>query len=164
MLYETAWVEFISLKLQPVLVNIIVYCWAVKSSEFKRWLTGLGATFTPAKGSYFRVMLNGKLSILPMHQKELPKGTVEAIKKQLGLKSGAYSESRVAFICVPNLGMCSMRLSIECNGGHGVAVLKIQECHTVIVRRLLWYFGVFRKEGCRGLEKDAARVLRLPLC
>jgi predicted RNA binding protein YcfA (HicA-like mRNA interferase family) len=32
------------------------------------------------------VTLKGKKSIIPMHQKDLPTGTVEAIKKQLGLK------------------------------------------------------------------------------
>ena len=58
----------------------------MKSTEFKRWLAGLGATFEPAKGSHFRVRLNGKTSILPMHGKELKKGTLEGIKKQLGLK------------------------------------------------------------------------------
>ncbi len=58
----------------------------MKSSELKRWLAKQGATFTPAKGSHFRVYLNGKQSIIPMHQKEIPTGTVEAIKKQLGLK------------------------------------------------------------------------------
>jgi mRNA interferase HicA len=58
----------------------------VKSSEFKRWLADQGATFTPAKGSHFHVYLNGKQSIIPMHQKDIPTGTVEAIKKQLGLK------------------------------------------------------------------------------
>jgi mRNA interferase HicA len=52
----------------------------------KRWLAGQGATFTPAKGSHFHVVLNGKKSIIPMHQKDIPTGTVEAIKKQLGLK------------------------------------------------------------------------------
>jgi predicted RNA binding protein YcfA (HicA-like mRNA interferase family) len=31
-------------------------------------------------------MLNGKASILPMHSKDLKKGTVGGIKKQLGLK------------------------------------------------------------------------------
>jgi mRNA interferase HicA len=56
------------------------------SSEFKRWLTSLGATFEPAKGSHFKVRLNGRTSILPMHSKELKKGTAEGIKKQLGLK------------------------------------------------------------------------------
>ena len=58
----------------------------MKSSEFKRWLAGQGATFSPAKGSHLKVELNGRLSILPMHNKELKKGLVEAIKKQLGLK------------------------------------------------------------------------------
>ena len=58
----------------------------VKSSEFKRWLTAQGATFEGAKGSHLRVKLNGKISFLPMHSKELKTGTVEAIKKQLGLK------------------------------------------------------------------------------
>ena len=63
-----------------------VYIQWMKSSELKRWLTKQGATFTPAKGSHFHVVLNGKKSIVPMHQKDIPTGTVEAIKKQLGLK------------------------------------------------------------------------------
>ncbi|MGO9340302.1 MAG: type II toxin-antitoxin system HicA family toxin [Terracidiphilus sp.] len=58
----------------------------MKSSEFKRWLADRGATFVPAKGSHFRVFLNGKSSILPMNSKDLGKGLVETIKKQLGLK------------------------------------------------------------------------------
>jgi mRNA interferase HicA len=58
----------------------------VKSSEFKRWLAAQGAIFTPAKGSHLRVELRGRVSILPMHSKELGKGLVETIKKQLGLK------------------------------------------------------------------------------
>jgi len=58
----------------------------VKSSEFKRWLAALGATFTSAKGSHFKVELNGKISYLPMHSKDLKKGTAAGIKKQLGLK------------------------------------------------------------------------------
>lgn len=58
----------------------------VKSSEFKRWLADQGATFKPGKGSHLKVMLNGKQSVLPMHNKELGKGLLEAIKKQLGLK------------------------------------------------------------------------------
>jgi mRNA interferase HicA len=58
----------------------------VKSTEFKRWLAAQGATFKPAKGSHLRVELNGKVSILPMHSKDLGKGLVEAIKKQLGLR------------------------------------------------------------------------------
>jgi mRNA interferase HicA len=58
----------------------------MKSSEFKRWLTNQGATLIPAKGSHFKVYLNGKISTLPMHNRELGKGLVESIKKQLGLK------------------------------------------------------------------------------
>lgn len=58
----------------------------MKSAEFKRWLAAQGATFKPAKGSHLRVELNGKVSVLPMHSKDLGKGLVEAIKKQLGLR------------------------------------------------------------------------------
>ena len=60
-----------------------VYSQLMKSSELRRWLTKQGATFTPAKGLHFHVVLNGKKSIVPMHQKDIPTGTVEAIKKQL---------------------------------------------------------------------------------
>ncbi len=58
----------------------------VTSAEMKRWLTKLGAEFTPGKGSHLKIRLNGKTSVLPMHGKELKKGTEQDIKKQLGLK------------------------------------------------------------------------------
>jgi len=58
----------------------------VKSSEFKRWLTAQGATFTSGDGSHLKIVLNGRRSVLPMHSKDLKKGIVEGIKKQLGLK------------------------------------------------------------------------------
>jgi mRNA interferase HicA len=58
----------------------------MKSSEFKRWLTEQGATFKAGKGSHLKVMLNGRNSVLPMHNKELGSGLVQAIKKQLGIK------------------------------------------------------------------------------
>ena len=57
-----------------------------KSSEFKRWLSDQGATFKPGKGSYLKVTLKGKNSVLPIHGKELGIRLVAAIKKQLGLK------------------------------------------------------------------------------
>ncbi len=57
----------------------------MKSSEFKRWLADQGATFKPGKGSHLKVSLNGKNSVLPMHSKELKKGLVEGVKRQLGL-------------------------------------------------------------------------------
>jgi mRNA interferase HicA len=58
----------------------------VKSSEFKRWLEKQGATFFSGKGSHLRIELNGRRSVLPMHNRDLKKGLVEAIKRQLGLK------------------------------------------------------------------------------
>lgn len=58
----------------------------MNSAEFKRWLAKQGATFLPGKGSHLKVTLNGRHSVLPMHSAELKTGTVEAIKKQLGIK------------------------------------------------------------------------------
>ena len=58
----------------------------MNSKEFKRWLEKMGCTFEQAKGSHLKVFLGGKFSVLPMHNAELKKGLVEAIKKQLGLK------------------------------------------------------------------------------
>lgn len=58
----------------------------MKSSEFKRWLAEHGATFKAGKSSHLKVKLNGKQSVLPMHNKELGTGLIQAIKKQLGLK------------------------------------------------------------------------------
>jgi len=56
------------------------------SKEFKRWLAKQGATFGKMKGSHLKVYLDCRQAILPMHNTELKTGTVEAIKKQLGLK------------------------------------------------------------------------------
>ena len=58
----------------------------MKSSEFRRWLADQGATFRPGKGSHLKVFLKGRQSVLPMHGRELKKGLVEGIKRQLGLK------------------------------------------------------------------------------
>jgi mRNA interferase HicA len=58
----------------------------MKSSEFKRWLAKQGVTFGSQEGSHLRLYYQGRLSVLPMHGKDLPKGLVEDIKKQLGLK------------------------------------------------------------------------------
>jgi mRNA interferase HicA len=56
------------------------------SAELKRWLAKQGATFTPGNGSHLHVHLNGKKSVLAMHNADVPKGTHLAILKQLGLK------------------------------------------------------------------------------
>jgi mRNA interferase HicA len=67
-------------------INNIVYTSNVTSKEFRRWLAQQGASFKAGKGSHLKVYLNGRQSVLPMHNAELKKGLVEAIKKQLGLK------------------------------------------------------------------------------
>jgi len=56
------------------------------SSEMKRWLTKLGATFESGKGSHLHVFLNGRRTVIPMHNKELGTGLAQQIKKDLGLK------------------------------------------------------------------------------
>jgi mRNA interferase HicA len=63
-------------------VNIYVH------SEFKRWLERQGATFEPAEGGHMWVFLRGRRAILPMHgsRREMKRGTIAAIKKQLGLE------------------------------------------------------------------------------
>jgi len=58
----------------------------MKSTEFKHWLTEQGATFKGGKGSHLKVSLNGRVSVLPMHHKEIGTGLLNDIKKQLGLK------------------------------------------------------------------------------
>lgn len=58
----------------------------MNSHEFKRWLARQGATFKTAKGSHLTIDLNGRQSVMPMQATELKTGTVEGIKKQLGLK------------------------------------------------------------------------------
>jgi mRNA interferase HicA len=57
------------------------------SAELKRWLDRQGCTFGTQKGSHLKVYFSGRGAILPMHpKKELKTGTVEGIKKKLGLK------------------------------------------------------------------------------
>lgn len=62
----------------------------MNSKELKRWLEKQGCAFEAKKGgsSHLIVKLGDKKSELPMHGhgRELKKGTVEGIKKQLGLK------------------------------------------------------------------------------
>ena len=65
--------------------SVNTYVHPVTSAEFKRWQ---GASFEPAKGGHIWVFLRGRRAILPMHgsRKEMKRGTVAAIKKQLGLE------------------------------------------------------------------------------
>jgi mRNA interferase HicA len=51
------------------------------------WLKKQGCTFGSQKGSHLKVYLGDKTSVVPMHgSKELGKGLMEVIKKDLGLK------------------------------------------------------------------------------
>lgn len=54
--------------------------------QMKKWLAQQGATFKPGKGGHLKVFLRGCRCVLPMHSGELKRGTVEGMKKQLGLK------------------------------------------------------------------------------
>jgi mRNA interferase HicA len=55
------------------------------SNEFKQWLVKQGAEFQSGQGAHIKVFLNGRQSVLPMHGTELKIGTIDYIKKQLGL-------------------------------------------------------------------------------
>ncbi|WP_198295702.1 type II toxin-antitoxin system HicA family toxin [Imhoffiella purpurea] len=59
---------------------------ATNANAFKRWLAKQGATFQKGKGAHMKIFLNGCQPVMPMHNAELKTGTVETIKKQLGLK------------------------------------------------------------------------------
>ena len=43
----------------------------VTNKEFRRWLAQQGAVFKTGKGSHPKVYLNGRQSVLPMHNAEL---------------------------------------------------------------------------------------------
>jgi hypothetical protein len=78
--------ESASLVCSLVDINIFVYTGWTKSAEFKRWLTKQGVAFEAGKDRTQKVTLNGKTSVLPMHSKDLKKGTAGGIKKQLGIE------------------------------------------------------------------------------
>jgi len=57
------------------------------SAELKRWLERQGCVFGTQRGSHLKVYLGGRQTVIPMHATaELKTGTVEGIKKRLGLK------------------------------------------------------------------------------
>ena len=58
----------------------------MKVNEFRKWLKEQGVIFIEGK-KHTKLTLGDKISYMPRHPaKELKKGTVEGIKKQLGLK------------------------------------------------------------------------------
>lgn len=62
----------------------------MKAQEFKRWLAKRGCSFETHKGGsgHLTVRLGKKRSQLPMHggRKELGKGLMKKIKRDLGLR------------------------------------------------------------------------------
>jgi mRNA interferase HicA len=66
----------------------VFYAETVTSAELKRWLEKRGCSFEPAKGGHLKVHHGDRRSVMPMHGSghDLPTGTVEGIKKKLGLK------------------------------------------------------------------------------
>ena len=59
----------------------------ITARQFRRWLGKQGCTFESGHGGHVIVRRGKRMSILPMHgKKDMPVGTMEAIKKDLGLK------------------------------------------------------------------------------
>jgi mRNA interferase HicA len=57
------------------------------SAELKRWLEKQGCTFGTQTGSHLKVYRGDRQTVLPMHaKKEIKAGTLNGIKKALGLK------------------------------------------------------------------------------
>jgi mRNA interferase HicA len=63
-----------------------VYYRIATGNRLKRWLPARGCTFEEGS-KHIKVFHRGKGTLLPRHgSKELPTGTVESIKRALGLK------------------------------------------------------------------------------
>lgn len=59
---------------------------SMKQSEFLRWLIGQGVEVKQGT-NHIKLYLDNKRSVMPRHpSKEIPTGTQQAIKRQLGLK------------------------------------------------------------------------------
>ena len=66
----------------------MLYSGVLTSAQLKKWLSKQGCEFFSMKSGHLRVTRSGRISYIPMHGsgKELGKGLVEKIKKDLGLK------------------------------------------------------------------------------
>jgi mRNA interferase HicA len=60
----------------------------VTSAQLKKWLARQGCQFFSMKSGHMKVVRLGRISYIPMHgsNRELGKGLVERVKKDLGLK------------------------------------------------------------------------------
>ncbi len=66
----------------------VSYGGSVTSAQMKKWLSRQGCRFSGMKSGHLKVTRWGRVSYIPMHgsNRELGKGLVEKIKKDLGLK------------------------------------------------------------------------------
>jgi mRNA interferase HicA len=64
----------------------------MKPAELMRILARKGARFAPGNGSHMKAYLNGRMSPIPVHNKDLKTGTFHAILKQLGLSKADLEE------------------------------------------------------------------------
>jgi predicted RNA binding protein YcfA (HicA-like mRNA interferase family) len=57
------------------------------AKELLKMLKALGATVNPSrgKGGHVQVILNGRVTFVPLHAGDIKKGTLHAICKQLGV-------------------------------------------------------------------------------
>jgi len=60
----------------------------VTSAQLKKWLARHGCRFVNMKSGHMKVVRSGRISYILMHgsNRELRRGLVEKIKKDLGLK------------------------------------------------------------------------------
>ena len=58
------------------------------SAQLRKWLARHGCRLVSMKSGHMKVLRSGRISYIPMHgsNRELGKGLVEKIKKDLGLK------------------------------------------------------------------------------
>ena len=62
------------------------YHWSVSAKELRRWLKKQGCTFVE-ESRHTRIVLGSKISRMPRHpSKEIKKGTLQSILKDLGLQ------------------------------------------------------------------------------
>jgi len=58
----------------------------MKTSQFRRWLLACGVVMVEG-ARHTKLYYNGRQSVLPRHAAELQKGTMNAIIRQLGIKT-----------------------------------------------------------------------------
>lgn len=57
----------------------------MKPVELRRILARKGAVFVEGRGSHVKVRLGTRMTVLPMHNRDMPTGTFHAVLRDLGL-------------------------------------------------------------------------------